>query len=56
MPNASGGMGRVSYGPNPGPRFKKSFATRKHKTTSAGVGRKTKIARSKRRAVSKKRK
>lgn len=54
MPNASGGMGRVSFGPNPAPKYKKSHATRKHKTTSAGVGKKTKIARSGRR-VSKKR-
>lgn len=46
MPIASGGMGRNSTGPNGSPKYKASHATRKHKTTSAGVGRKTKIARS----------
>lgn len=43
MPISSGGMGRNSTGPNPAPKYKKSYATKKHKTTSSGVGRKTKI-------------
>lgn len=35
MAISSGGMGRVSFGPNPPAKYKKSYATKKHKTVSA---------------------